>query len=304
MQSSSLQNSVDAALAEQVLKVRYWQHIVNERMKSGATKMPVHTAFGYEAIAVAVNNAMEAADQLVLTHRNIAHNLARLGGIEPALDEYNMEETGPSQGRLGCMNMSNREKGVVYVSSILGNNISVAAGLALGQKLNGTGGIVIVTTGDGAMEEGTFAETLVLTKTLELPLLIMVENNDFAMASTIAERRKPISVGTVCEGYGVSYSSLEGNHVGQYAEALKQIRQTILDKGEPAVLEVSLELMNRHAGATPGWPTDPMQLDLKNGLVVREDDKDPAFVVSSLLDPETYKSLEQKVIDQDKRFLA
>ncbi len=304
MHSTIHHNSVDLDLAAQVLRIRYWQHIVNERMKRGAIKMAVHTAFGYEAIAVAVSNAMGPSDQLVLTHRSIAHNLAREGAIEPALDEYVMAPTGLGHGRLGSMNMSNPSRGVVYVSSILGNNLSVASGLAVGQKLLNKDGVVIVTTGDGAMEEGTFSETLVLAKSLDLRLLIIVENNDFAMASTIAERRRPIALSIVCQGYGVRHHALSGNHVGVYADALKQIRSDIIEKNEPACLEVSLTMMNRHAGTTPGWPTDPMKVDLNNGLIVHEDDTDPVYVVRSLLDPDVYRDIEEKVLAQDRRFLA
>jgi TPP-dependent pyruvate/acetoin dehydrogenase alpha subunit len=304
MHSTLHDNSVDVALAAQVVKVRYWQHIVNERMKRGAIKMAVHTAFGYEAIAVAVSNAMGPSDQLVLTHRNIAHNLARVGAIEPALDEYVMAPTGLGHGRLGSMNMSNPDRGIVYVSSILGNNLSVAGGLALGQKVMKKDGVVIVTTGDGAMEEGTFAETLVLAKSLDLRLLVIVENNDFAMASTIAERRRPIALSIVCEGYGVRYEALSGNHVGVYADALKRLRSDIVERNEPVCLEVSLAMMNRHAGTTPGWPTDPMKVDLNNGLIVHEDDTDPLYVIRSLLDPGVYRDIEEKVLAQDRRFLA
>lgn len=304
MHSTIHHNSVDVALAAQVLRIRYWQHIVNERMKRGTIKMAVHTAFGYEAIAVALSNAMGASDQLVLTHRSIAHNLARLESVEAALDEYAMAPTGLGHGRLGSMNMANPDRGVVYVSSILGNNLSVAGGLALGQKLLGRNGVVIVTTGDGAMEEGTFSETLVLAKTLDLSLLVIVENNDFAMASTIAERRRPINLSMVCEGYGVRYHSLSGNHVGAYTDALKRLRSDILERSEPACLEVSLTMMNRHAGTTPGWPTDPMKLDLNNGLIVHEDETDPVYVVRSLLDPDIYCDIEQQVLAQDRRFLA
>jgi TPP-dependent pyruvate/acetoin dehydrogenase alpha subunit len=303
MHSAIHHNSVDVALAAQVLKVRYWQHIVNERMKRGAIKMAVHTAFGYEAIAVAVHNAMGPSDQLVLTHRSIAHNLARLGAIEPALDEYMMAPTGLGHGRLGSMNMANPDCGVVYVSSILGNNLSVAAGLALGLKLTDRDGVVIVTTGDGAMEEGTFSETLVLAKSLGLRLLIIVENNDFAMASTIAERRHPIALGMVCEGYGVRHHALAGNHVGLYADTLKRLRSDIIERNEPVCLEVSLTMMNRHAGTTPGWPTDPMKIDLNNGLILHEDDTDPLYVVRSLLDPDVYRDLEEKILAQDRRYL-
>jgi pyruvate dehydrogenase E1 component alpha subunit len=274
-------------------------------MKKGTTKMAVHMALGYEAIAAALRSMMTADDQLVLTHRGIAHNLAGLDKLDPALDEYAQAATGISGGRLGSMNMSNPSRGVIYVSSILGNNMSVGSGLAMGQKLTGKNGIAIVATGDGAMEEGTFAENLIVARLLGLRLLILVENNDFAMASTIAERRKPIDLKSVCAGYGVRYELLSGNNVGAYADKLKQIRADIIEKNLPVVVEVSLSMLNRHAGSTPGWPTDPMQVDFfKNGLIINQDDTDPVFVIRSLLDPDVYRDIEEKVLAQDRGFLS
>ena len=79
-----------------------------------------------------------------------------------------MSPDGVGQGRMGSMNASNPEKGIPYASSILGNNLPVAAGLALAKKLRADGGIVAVITGDGAMEEGSFYETLTFARTYDL----------------------------------------------------------------------------------------------------------------------------------------
>ena len=66
-----------AALAERVLAVRLGQMVINERNKAGAFRVPIHLALGHEAIAVAVSDAMQDGDQLLLTHRNVHYNLAR-----------------------------------------------------------------------------------------------------------------------------------------------------------------------------------------------------------------------------------
>ena len=69
------------AAARQVLQLRYWQHLLNEDLKQKRFRVPVHLAMGHEALAVAVSAAMSESDQMALTHRNVAYNLARAGSL-------------------------------------------------------------------------------------------------------------------------------------------------------------------------------------------------------------------------------
>lgn len=285
-------------LARQVLQIRNWQHIVNESMKKGTLKQAVHLAFGHEAIAVAVSNMMDAHDQLVLSHRNIAYNLARAGDLRPLLAEYKLSANGLGGGRLGTMNLSNPARGVVYASSILGNNMPVACGLAMGQQIRGTPGIVTVLTGDGGMEEGPFYESLLIAKSQRLACLFIIENNNHALASTILERRCMISVEHLCQAFQVPYVQLCGNDIFDYADRLRQYRSTVIRDATPVCIEVELMMLNRHAGPTPGWPADPMKVDYKKGLILREDCYDPVFVLRQHLAPAAYESLEKEVLSE------
>jgi pyruvate dehydrogenase E1 component alpha subunit len=291
-----MSDATDTRLARQVLHIRNWQHIINECMKKGALKQVVHLAFGHEAVAVALSEMMGDHDQLVLTHRNVAHNLARSGVLKPVFDEYQLSSGGLAGGRLGTMNLTNPGRGVAYTSSILGNNMPVACGLALGQHIRGTAGIVAVLTGDGAMEEGTFYESMLIAKSQRLALLFVVENNNHSLASTIPERRCAISLEPFCESFQVPYVRLSGNDVYDYADALRQCRATSLRDGTPVCVEADLMILNRHAGPTPGWPADPMKVDYAQGLILREDRYDPVFVLRQHLTPSAYEALEKEVL--------
>ena len=69
--------------------------------------------------------------------------------MKPILDEYLLMENGLMKGKLGSMNLINPNYGIVYTSSILGNNFSVASGVSLSQKIRKYDGITIVLGGDG-----------------------------------------------------------------------------------------------------------------------------------------------------------
>jgi len=286
-------------LASAVLRLRYWQHVMNERLKEKSFSIPIHLGFGHEALAVALDHTMEAGDQLVLSHRNITYNLARAGALKPLYDEYKLKADAMAGGQLGSMNLVNPDRGIVYSSSILGNNVSVACGLALGRQVMARPGIVTVLTGDGAMEEGQFYESLVFAKSQDLKVLFVVENNDMSMSSTIDERRCAIDVEQMCAALDIPFYSFQGNDVFEYSPALKLAREAVDGRQAPVCIEAHLAALNQHAGPTPGWPTDPKTISLENGLVVEQSSNDPVYVLQKTIDSQAFAELTREVLAED-----
>lgn len=75
-------------IAKNVLYIRISQMLINEDYKEKKFKIPIHLALGHESISIAVSKIMKESDKLILTHRNVAYNLARSGKLKPILDEY------------------------------------------------------------------------------------------------------------------------------------------------------------------------------------------------------------------------
>lgn len=292
--------SKDQQLFKEILRLRYWQLLLNERLKKKAFKIPVHLAIGHEALAIAVSHMMEAQDQLVLSHRNVAYNLARAGSLKEIEDEYKLLAEGAAGGKLGSQNLANPARGVVYASSILGNNISVACGLALGNQVLKKQGIVIVLTGDGGMEEGTFYEGLVFAQSRNLRLLIVVENNNQSMSSTIEERRCLISLSELCAAAKAPFKTLSGNDPFDYLSLLRETRALIDEKSTPVCLEVRLTTFNQHAGPTPGWPDDPKNISLENGFIVDRTSEDPIYVLQEKMTPPVFSAAAKQILEEEK----
>ena len=271
--------------ARQVLQVRYWQLLFNELLKRRPPpfSVPVHCALGHEALAVATQLVRRPQDRLLLTHRNMAFHLAHAGAFEPVRLEYELSAAGLAQGQLGSMNLANPARGLVYTSSILGNNLPVACGMALAHRERGSEARIYVLTGDGAIEEGAFWESLVFAASHRLNVIFVVENNNHSLASTIAERRCAIDLERVAASVQVNFARLEGNDAAAYAARLA------VDEG-PAVREVMVTTFCNHAGATPGWPADPKHIALDNGLELEASERDPVHVARRLLEDGEYQS--------------
>jgi TPP-dependent pyruvate/acetoin dehydrogenase alpha subunit len=276
---------------------------INEDLKAKKFKIPVHLGLGTESLVVAVSTMMRSEDNLLLTHRNAAFNLMRSSDPESIVREYEGQESGLAFGRLGSMNLAHPETGVVYSSSILANNISVACGFAYSQKILQNDSISIVLTGDGAMEEGAFYEGLVFAKSHSLPLILIVDNNDYSMASSISERRCEIDLKTFCESIGLNFLKLTSNCAQSYANELEEVRSKVKNTMTPFVIEAQTNLLNQHAGPTPGWPTDPMQVDLKNGLVITEDSGDPVFLLREKYGFGVFSEFESQIISADAKMV-
>lgn len=283
-------------LATKVLYVRLAQLIINEDYRNGLFKIPIHLALGHEALAVALAAVLEADDRLILTHRNIAYNLARSRSLWKIRDEYLLLPSGLAGGRLGSMNLAEPALGIPYASSILGNDFAVGAGVALALQQQGKG-IAVALGGDGSIEEGAFYETLVLARSLSLPLMVVIENNEWSMATHVSERRKPIDLRKLAESVGLSYHTLQDNDVDEYAKALADIRTEALEG--PVVVEVAMHTLGdwvkqEESGSRPinyhSGPAPTIRFDGADAVIARTAD-DPVFVLEEKLGPSLLKAL-------------
>ncbi len=286
------------ATALAVLRLRYWQHLLNEMLKEKQFKIPIHLGFGHEAAAVALDYSMAMEDRLCLTHRNAVYNLARIKSLDAILQHYRLEECSPAGGLMGSMNLAVDGSAIAYTSSILGNNLPVAAGMAMNRLVTGQTGVVFVLTGDGAMEEGSFWETLVFSCSHHLPLVIVVENNDHSMSSTIKQRRCNINLDQVCAGIGVKYFSASGAVVEDSIAVLSQARESAVS-GDPVCVELRLSTFCQHAGPTPGWPDDPLRISIEDGLLVADSPDDPVYNVREALGVDRYRSVSDEFLKAD-----
>lgn len=273
-----------SGLHDEVLAIRNKQFQIHEKIYQTGKKIPIHFAFGHEAIAVALATNLSSDDKLLLPHRNIHYHLALGATVADLLAEYQLE-TSPISGRyLGSMNLDFPTKGAIYTSNILGNNLSVATGIALGMKVKGLNALTWCVTGDGAIEEGSFFESLLLSSSKKLGVIYVIENNGWSLASTIEDRRIKINLSSLAQSLGVQYQKLSGNNVHEYAETLYEIRETNLTTNDTFIVEVELTTLggyfvvegdrkryvNYHAGQA--------QKGSISESVIKADSDDPVFI--------------------------
>jgi pyruvate dehydrogenase E1 component alpha subunit len=264
-------------------------------LKARTFKIPVHLAFGHEAAAVATDQTMRQDDVLCLTHRNGAYNLARSKKFQAEIAHYRLDPAAGRPAQMASMNLAMENTGIAYSSSILGNNLAVGSGIAMHRKLVRRPGIVFVYTGDGAIEEGVFWESLIFARSQELRMVIVVENNNFSLASSIDQRRGPIDLSQVCSGLGVTYRHAAGARLPDVKAALSAARDDAMGS-RLAVLELDIKTFNQHAGPTPGWPEDPTRIAIEDGLLLGDLASDPLFHLHQAIGNERFNRIAAEVL--------
>jgi TPP-dependent pyruvate/acetoin dehydrogenase alpha subunit len=282
----------DLNIIKKILWLRLAQVTVNELYKNKEFVVPIHLALGHEALAIAVDSAMQRYDNLFLSHRNIHYNLIRMGTLKEELDEYYLRKSGIGKGKLGSMNLYNKEKNISYTSNILGNNLLVGCGFSLGNKIKNVNGVVFIVTGDGAVEEGAFYESLLFLKSNALPAVIIIENNDWSLATKTNERRASIDFDKLAGSLGVEYLHLEGNNPFEYQEKIKSFREKALKNKTPVLIEAKLvtlghwymehddypdgKFINYHCGPAP-------EVQEQEYPLIRSSVDDPLYVLMQYL---------------------
>jgi len=298
-------------LEEQLIKIRVKQLIVNEKYNEKQFKIPIHLALGHESLAVAVTENISASDTLVLSHRNIHYNLCKEESLSKVIDEYLGKASGLAKGSAGSMNLYNCGANIPYTSSILGNNLSVASGIALAAKVKRTDSVTFVVTGDGAMEEGAFYECLVFAKTYDLKLIIVIENNGWSLATKIEERRCKIDVEKICQSLSIDYVKLKGNDTGSYTKKVVIAKAKVIETNTPLVIECELhslgdwimtneanpngKYINYHAGPAP-------EVKLSDPPIIKYDNSDPVYVLKTGLGEEYFRELYESIISQYEEY--
>ena len=270
--------------------IRCQQAALNDLYCQGHFKVPIHLAFGHEPVAVALAEAVQPGDQVVLSHRNLHYQLSFGASLTDIVKEFLLREDGLAQGRYGSMNLINPDRGIIYTSSILGNNLPVAVGVALSQVVRASPNCTWVVTGDGAIEEGAFAESLLLSRSANAPLVTIIEDNGWSLATSIEERRSPINLKDLVGAYGVRYLEAQDKSVYSSLQVLAEARSIALSQQTPVVVHVPVDTLggrwvddsnansgrrfiNYHAGPAKDITLD----DIEETIFASEDPLDSAL---------------------------
>src|SRR5580658_10072300 len=165
---------------KKLLELRLFEVKVQELYRNARLPGFVHLYVGEEAVAVGVCSNLEVRDLIFSTHRGHGHALAKGVPAGVVLAELWGKATGCSGGRGGSMHLYAPEYGFMGTNGIVGAPIPLATGAALSAKLRKRGQVVVCFFGDGAVNSGSFHESVNMGSVWDLPIVYVCENNLYA----------------------------------------------------------------------------------------------------------------------------
>jgi 2-oxoisovalerate dehydrogenase E1 component len=179
----------------------------------------IHLYVGEEATAVGICSLMQPQDVLTSTHRGHGHVLARGGDPKALMAELYGRATGLCAGRGGTMHLFAPEIGVLGTNGFVGGGIPMAVGAGLSAKTLQTGGVSVAFFGDGAVNHGTFHESMNLAAAWKAPTLFVCENNLYATATPFSAITANTDIASRAAAYGMPGQAVDGQDVWAVREA-------------------------------------------------------------------------------------
>jgi TPP-dependent pyruvate/acetoin dehydrogenase alpha subunit len=213
--------------------------------RQGKVPGSFYDGFGQEAVSVGATWAMAAADRLCVLHRDLGAHLVR--GVQPAtiLSQYMGREAGVTSGRDGNVHFGDYRTGCVGMVSMLPDMMLVAAGMAMAFKLRGEARCALTWFGDGSTSRGDFHEAMNWAGVQNLPVIFILENNQFAYSTPI-DQQFAVNPVQRAAGYGFPGVSVDGNDVEAVFEATRIARDRAIAGGGPTLIEAVTMRMHGH----------------------------------------------------------
>jgi len=287
-------------LYRQMLLIRGFEDLVQSLFLKGEVYGTTHLYSGQEAVATGVASLLQERDRVAATYRGHGHALAL--GVDPQqlLDEMLGRETGVNGGRAGSMNVNALAQRLIGSFGIVGGSIAAATGAALALKRT-TGGIAVAYFGDGAMNQGYVFECLNFCQVLELPLLLVCENNGYGEYTAF----RSVTAGEIrarAEVMEVPAETIDGMSVWTVREAAQRAVEHARSGNGPAFLEALTYRFVGHSRSDPGAYRPDGELD-------RWRERDPLTVLAAQLvaegvDDARLEGIRDEVADDLERMRA
>ncbi|TAN22997.1 MAG: pyruvate dehydrogenase (acetyl-transferring) E1 component subunit alpha [Acidobacteria bacterium] len=222
-----------------MVTLREFEHLGYREFKNGLIRGYYHSYAGQEAVGVGFFHAIDLSrDYIVDNYRDHGHML--LSGMDPMriYAELFGRRTGVAKGKGGSMHMYSPEEHFLGGDGIVGGPLSIATGVGLALKQQKKDGVAVCFFGDGALDTGTFHESLNMASLFKVPTAYVCINNQYSMGTSLERHSAVTKLVDRARGYGMPTEQVDGQDVWATTEAAARILNTVRDKQRPYFVEV------------------------------------------------------------------
>ncbi len=298
---------LNTARAEDMYRKMYSIRVFEEKVEAlfAAGELPgfVHLYIGQEACAVGVCANLGPDDYITSTHRGHGHCIAKGGALDRMMAELYAKKTGYNKGKGGSMHLAYTGIGILGANGINAAGMPLAVGAALSSKMQKNGRVAVAFLGDGASNQGTFHESINLAAALQVPVVLVCENNQFAVGTRITESTRIADIASRAQGYGIPGVIADGMSVTKVFEAAGELIECARRGKGPSLLELKTWRYRAHFQGEPAaYRTKEEESEWLK--------KDPLAIARrelgalKLLDAARVKAIEEEVTAELERAVA
>jgi pyruvate dehydrogenase E1 component alpha subunit len=210
-----------------------------------------HLYIGQEACSSGAASALEKGDKYITAYRDHGQPLALGTDPKAIMAELYGKATGTTKGKGGSMHIFDKNVGFMGGHGIVGAQIPMGAGIAFAEKYNKTGKVCICYFGDGATRQGALHEAFNMAMTWKIPVIFVVENNGYAMGTSVGRTSNVTDLYTIGEGYDMPSEPVDGMNVEAIHEAVSRAAQRARRGDGPTFLEFKTYRYRGHSMSDP-----------------------------------------------------
>lgn len=233
-----------------------------------------HVYIGQEAIAAGLATAIRPEDKVITAYRQHGIALARGMSSDSCMAELYGKATGCVKGKGGSMHFFSQEHNFYGGNGIVGAQIPIGTGIAFAEKYKGTDNLCVTMFGDGAARQGALHEAFNMAMTWNLPVLYIVENNLYAMGTSVKRTSNVQDMYKMALGFDMPSEPVDGMNPEAVHEALSRAAEHIRSGKGPYFLEIKTYRYRGHS------VSDPAKYRTKDELEAYKE-KDPVEMIQN-----------------------
>ena len=244
----------------QMVLIRMFEDRLYQLFLQGLVPGTLHQCQGQEAVAAGVCANLRVDDVVFSTHRPVGHAIAKGVSLEAIAGELWGKATGCAGGKGGQMHLADISAGFMPSNAVVGANIPIAVGAAIGFTIRGIDRVAVSFFGDGASNTGAFHEGLNFAAVRKAPVIFVCENNQYGASTHFSLASKIEDIADRAAAYGMPGHVVDGMDVAEVYESAREAVQRARAGDGPTLLEYKTFRFMGHSRGDPGNYRDPEEL--------------------------------------------
>ena len=253
-----------------------------------------HLYIGQEAVVVGVDSVKKQGDQVITSYRDHGHMLSC--GMDPkgVMAELTGKKDGYSKGKGGSMHMFSKSEDFYGGHGIVAAQVPIGAGLAFANKYKNNNSVCFTYYGDGAANQGQIYEAFNMASLWKLPVVFIIENNQYAMGTSIDRASSTPKLFSRGEAFNIPGRLVDGMDVLEVSKATELAASNCRNGDGPYILEMNTYRYKGHS------MSDPAKYRTREEVQNIKDKKDPIenfqkYLLNEGLDEDEFKKIDKNI---------